>query len=330
MAQGSTEAGIRQILKNNAKPIIFDEAEAEAQIDKQRIQHVLELVRASTSEGGAAIVKGTQSQTGAKRYTMRSCFMFLSINVTINNLADESRVTVLALESPRMGDSSGQEKYDALMGKIAQIITPEYCAGFVARSVRLMPVIRDNAATFAKAVAAKFGSSRIGDQIGTLCAGAYSLYCGERITLAQARKWIDHQDWSDATAADAETDEQQLMNRLLLKRVNVRPGVDRTVGELIAAAAGRDEEVTKGKAGDLLKQNGLIYQRENTNEKKLCGVWVANKHLSLAEHLKDTPWASSWSRALRRHPGAQSSEAQLYFSGVYQRAIFVPIRLPDG
>src|SRR4051812_5683454 len=152
--------------------------------DKQRMQHVLELVRASTSEGGAAIVKGTQSQTGAKRYTMRSCFMFMSVNVTIERLADESRITVLSLESPRLSDSGGQKKYEASLARITQTITPEYCAGFVARSVKLMPVIRDNAATFAKAVATKFGSSRIGDQIGTLCAGAYSLHYSERITLA--------------------------------------------------------------------------------------------------------------------------------------------------
>jgi putative DNA primase/helicase len=78
---------------------VFDEAEAEGQSDKQRIQHVLELVRQSTSESEAAIVKGTQSQTGARLYTIRSCFMFLSINVTINHLADESRITVLALET---------------------------------------------------------------------------------------------------------------------------------------------------------------------------------------------------------------------------------------
>jgi putative DNA primase/helicase len=100
----STEAGIRQTLKNNAISVIFDEAEAEGLTDKQRMQLILHLVRASTSEGGASIVKGTQSQMGARVYNMRSCFMFMSINVAMNNKADESRITVLALESPPPGD----------------------------------------------------------------------------------------------------------------------------------------------------------------------------------------------------------------------------------
>jgi hypothetical protein len=62
-----------------------------------------------------------------------------------------------------------------------------------------------------------------------------------------------------------------------------------------------------------------------------CGVWVANNHPALAEYLKDTPWASSesWRRALKRYPGSETSKQQLYFAGVYSRATFIPVTLPD-
>jgi putative DNA primase/helicase len=331
MASTSTEAGIRQILGNNALPIIFDEAEAEGWTDKQRIQHVLDLVRQSTSEGGAAIVKGTQSQTGAIRYTMRSCFMFLSVNVTINRQADESRITVLSLENPPQGDLEAQAHYDRLIEQIAALVTAEYCAGFVARAVMLMPVIRDNAETFKRAVAAKLGSARVGDQVGTLCAGAYSLHSSNRITLAEAIDWVDRQDWEEATSADAVTDEQRLMDKLLSRTITVQSiatgTVSRTVGELLKAAAGHDD-MPAGPAEDALKRCGIIPQAPTKTQDG--GMWVANRHPALADYLKDTPWSSptSWRRALKRYPGAKSSVAQLYFAGVYSRAIFVPVRLP--
>ena len=189
MAGGSTEAGIRQKLKSDALPIVFDEAEAEHSHGKQRIQNVLELVRQSTSEGGAAIVKGTQAQTGAKTFNLRSCFMFLSINVSLHHAADENRITVLSLESRKQN----QADYDALMSLISATITPAYCAGFLARSVKLIPTIRRNAETFKRAVAAHLGSARIGDQIGTLLAGAYALHSDREITLDEARDYVARQ-----------------------------------------------------------------------------------------------------------------------------------------
>jgi len=57
--QGSTtEAGIRQKLNQDARPIIFDEAESEDQSSQRRIKTVLELARQSSSDSTAEIVKG--------------------------------------------------------------------------------------------------------------------------------------------------------------------------------------------------------------------------------------------------------------------------------
>jgi len=61
----STEAGIRQRLKQDARPVIFDEAEGESQHARQRMQAVLELARQASSDGVAEIAKGT---AGGKAY----------------------------------------------------------------------------------------------------------------------------------------------------------------------------------------------------------------------------------------------------------------------
>ena len=70
----TSEAGIRQSLGSDARPVLFDEAEREDHQAAQRMQAVLDLVRQSSSEGGAEIIKGTGNQTGAKRYRIRSMF----------------------------------------------------------------------------------------------------------------------------------------------------------------------------------------------------------------------------------------------------------------
>jgi putative DNA primase/helicase len=74
MVQGATtEAGIRQRLKQDARPIVFDEAESEDQNSQKRMQMVIELARQSSSDSTAEIVKGTAGGQGMA-FRMRSMF----------------------------------------------------------------------------------------------------------------------------------------------------------------------------------------------------------------------------------------------------------------
>ncbi len=68
----TSEAGIRQELGSDARPVLFDEAEGEDHHAAARMQGVLDLVRQSSSEGGAEIIKGTQNQKKANRFRIRS------------------------------------------------------------------------------------------------------------------------------------------------------------------------------------------------------------------------------------------------------------------
>jgi putative DNA primase/helicase len=324
LKSGTTEAGIRQKLNRDARPVMVDEAEAESLKAKTVIQGLFELVRQSSSEGGAEIIKGTQSQTGAKTYHVRSCFAFSSINPTLDHLADESRVSVLELKNPK-----GQkvEEFDALVARVTGTMTPEFCAGLIARSVALMPTILKNAATFSKAVAVHLGSSRVGDQIGTLLAGAYALQKNGEVSFETALEWVKKQDWEDTTSADADPDERRMLNHLMQQRVRLDHGggkyQDVTLAELIGIAA-KDHTDVSGMAQAELKRHGLWYDDG--------GVWIANDHTALKKHLEGTPWSSSWDRTLRRLPGTRArerTEAAIRFAGGRSRATFVPMDLID-
>jgi putative DNA primase/helicase len=323
---GTTEAGIRQKLGRDALPVMFDEAEAESAKSKTTLQGLLELNRQSSSEGGAEIVKGTQNQSGAKTYHVKSCFAFSSINPTLDHLADESRVSVLELTSHNAEARAG---FDAFVDRINRTMTPEFCAGFVARSVWLMPVILDNARTFAKAVAVHLGSSRVGDQIGTLLAGAFSEISDNRVSFEAARKWVEEQDWSDTTSADAIPDEQRLLTRLAQWQLSYSGGGQhRTVAELIEMAE-RDGDP---EAERLLKRNGFKFVPANMREQTEAGVWVSNTHPAIRELLKDTPWSTGWGRSLKRLPGAKSSDPKpIVFTKLSKtKAVFVPLAVLEG
>jgi putative DNA primase/helicase len=342
----TSEAGIRQALGSDARPVLFDEAEGEDAHAAARMQAVLDLVRQSSSESGADIVKGSQTHS-AKRFRIRSSFFFSSINVGIEHRADESRVTVLALRPNRAQTAEeravGAKQFDALKRLIAETITPEFCAGLLARTVKLLPIIRENAETFADAVARKLGDRRLGDQLGALLAGAYSLHASRTITADEASRFIDEQDWSIAAEPEIEQDEYRLLSQLTQFRVRIAPGngagIEATVGRLIQAAAGKDQTIVAEVAASELSAIGFRYgplklARENGQDVVLqgqdgapiAGVYVSNTHPALKRLLVGTPWSAGWSRSLSRIPGAAAAASAVRFGPGHQaRAVWVPM-----
>jgi putative DNA primase/helicase len=338
---GTTEAGVRQKLGRDARPLWFDEAEAESQKAKGIMQGLLDLNRQSSSEGGAEIIKGTQNQAGAKTYHVKSCFAFSAINPTLDHMADENRMSVLELTSH---GADARADFDVrVVARAERTITPEFCAGFVARSVWLMPVILDNAKTFSKAVAVHLGSSRIGDQVGALLAGAFSEISDNRVSPEAAREWVEKHDWGGTTSADAQPDERKMLDSLMQERVTLDHGnrkEDLMLAEVVRTAAGENGEKIAALAQAELLRHGIKFEDDpKVFEKnkitfeegeKPCGVWISNTHTALKKHLEGTPWSSQWSRTLRRLPGVVALDRTapgIRFAGELGRAVFVPLGL---
>lgn len=321
MVQGSTtEAGIRQKLKQDARPIVFDEAESEDHKSQNRMQTVIELARQSSSDSTAEIIKGTVNGQGMA-FRMRSMFLLGSVNVSLSQAADESRFSVLSLATP---DKSPEEvgRFEAFAKRVDNTLTDEVCASIRARAYRLMPVIRANARTFARAVAEKLGSQRIGDQVGTLVAGACAYYRSDEISLEDARKWVADMDFSDAKEAEQASDEESCLQRILQSQVQFdseRGQLRRSLGELVDAASGVDHigGLVQADANDILKRYGLMVDGTN--------LTVANKHAELEKLLKDTPWGSGWRRILGRIEGSHTSNDVIRFAGTRSRAVRIPL-----
>ena len=323
----TTEPALRRALGSDARPVLFDEAEQEGLGSAARMQAVLGLVRQSSSESGGEILKAAQGD-GLFRFRIRSCFAFSSINVGIEHSADESRITVLALRvleaTTPEARARAEAEFKTLMQTIGEVITEDFSAGLLARAVALLPIIRRNAETFARAVSIHLGTRRLGDQLGTLLAGAYALHSDKAIGDAEAEAFIRRERWDSEVEQASDRDEDKLLTVITQSRVAVTQGtrIEATVGRLIAAVAHPSdrEAITAETADRELKQMGIRFERAPE-----AGIWVSSSHPALRRLLAGTPWASSWSRSLSRLPGASVAQrAKRFAFGHQARAVWIP------
>jgi hypothetical protein len=318
---GTTEAGIRQQIQADARPVMFDEAESEDVAAAKRIQSVIELARQASSDTGAQIMKGTVSGSGMA-FRMRAMFLMGSINVSLKQAADESRFTVVQL-TKAVQDEAELARFRDFENRTYTLLSEAYCASIRARAYHMIPIIRANAKTLASAVAAKLKSQRIGDQVGTLLAGFFALDSRDELTPEQATALIAGLDFSESKEAEQVSDEDNCLNRIMERQIRLdghTASVTRSVGELVNIALGeRDAALTGSDANDTLGRHGL----------KQEGLYllVANSHSEIEKSLSGTPWESGWRRILARLDGAVVGVTGTRFAGSLSRYIKVPISL---
>lgn len=318
---GTTEAGIRQALKHDARPVMFDEAESEDSTAARRMQSVLELARQASSDTGAEIVKGTATGEGMT-FNVRSMFMMGSINVALRQAADESRFSVISLNRPSKSPTEAQRFAD-FEKHVNETLTDELCASIRARTYHAIPKIRKNALAFAQAAAEVLGSQRMGDQIGTLLAGAYAMVSDEEYSVEECRVLIEGLDFSEATESETVSDELNCVNEILQRQVRVElefhGAVQRALGELVHIAKGNAtvQGINPDDAGDVLSRHGLRVVNDE--------LWIANTHSELSKALRDSPWSAGHRRLLLRIEGAKAGASPAKFAGTLSRYVSIPL-----
>jgi putative DNA primase/helicase len=144
----TTEAFIRQALRCDALPVVIDEAESNEKVDQQRIQQILALARYSSSETRAQIGKGSAAGE-VQRFQVRSMFLLSSISTALRQGADRRRFSQLTLRQPtELPPEQRQAHWDGLNRDLAELITEDYAARLIARTVALIPVIRSSITVF--------------------------------------------------------------------------------------------------------------------------------------------------------------------------------------
>jgi putative DNA primase/helicase len=325
VASKTSEAGVRGDLGLDARPVIFDEFESQNEHDRARVQQVLDLARQASSEDGAAIVKGTQTG-GSRRYRIRSCFAFSSINLGLQQAADESRTVVLTV-SPSGDQEIRRTDFQALLKLHAEVMTLDFRPALLARTLSLLPTIRANAEVFASAIARAGVSRRTGDTIGVLLAGAWSLRSRKIATAEEADEFVSTKAWVKNAVGRSEADPEWRRAIDFLVQVPLRTPIanrnthqDTPIGELISIVTWAYDNpiVAHDEAVAVLARAGI---RIEDGE-----VLIANSSETIRRAFSQTPWASSWSATLARTPGSEKLQKATRFASLVSKGLKMSLR----
>jgi putative DNA primase/helicase len=250
-----------------------------------------------------------------------------SIATALKQGADRSRFAQLTLRSPTdMPKADRMAHWEALDCDLDRYITSDIALRLIARTVEQIPIIRQSVRVFSRAASERFDSQRLGDQYGTLLAGAWSLMSSEVPTDQQARDLIDQNNWESYSQSTEVPDERRCIQRILQHQVRVEANdktYTRTLGELveIVSLQSADIDVSSVKAQSTLGRHGLRVDQQASL------LQISNTAEALATILKDTPWAHSWATVLSRLPGATKAGAVRFKgAGTVSRAVALQIQ----
>jgi putative DNA primase/helicase len=320
-AQGnSTEAGLRQELKGDARPVLFDESESQTEREALRIQAVLAMIRQASSESQAKTYKGTAGGD-AMAFHIRSMFCLASIQVGIKFQADIERMTVLSLQ-PKHTDPEPEETWKRIDNALHVMQRDETLSGrLIRRSLELLPVTLKNIDVFSEAAAIRFGSQRDGDQYGTLLAGAWSLISREVATREAALEMIDMYDWSEHRENNDTDEGERALAALMGALVRIQGSAEITVNELVRTAKGYQVDgvtMSNSNAEAVLQRHGMRIEANR--------LILSNSSGELRRLMHGTPFESDLRGVLLRLRGADRCNNRSYkFSGVPSKAISIPL-----
>ena len=309
---GTTESSIREKLGYDARPVIYDEAEGKGS-KFSLMDGVLALAKISSTGGQA----GKRGQKGGDT---RSSFCFSAIHPPIKDFASETRISMMNLK--RNSSPNSAKHYDALVAAINETLTHDFGRRLLARTVKYMPNLLTNIATFKKAATVVIKNARAADQVSAMLGGLYMLGSTELISYEDAEKWIAERDWTEHTAIGEENDSERLLHYISTSIVSVKSNNgsrEHTIGTLIAAAVGNGDEVGQDLSKNTLKHYSILARPD--------GVCFGYKNHNLAKMLSGTDWENGWSKTLARLPGSKALSCQYFGNGDKQRATKLPIKL---
>lgn len=296
----TTAAGIYQNLKQDSRPVMVDEFEAQARGDKERV--VIELARQAFS--GAELYRGGQNHDGVE-FTLRSSFAFTAIIPPPLTVQDKSRMAIMTLQPLKAQGEEPVLPAEAGRQMLRQIMDGFY--GFEHVILQKWRKILNRAA---------FNKRQI-DTYGTLLAAA-ELVVGEGGLIAAGfpaiKGKIDEdflvemlQHATKSELADQEEKWETVVDKILSAPIeNWKSGEKPTVGQTLAAyERGRKngaEGIELWEARHRLENAGLTLFEAG---KKMAGYTLAVpvSHDALAKIFRETEFRDGgWSHALKQAP----------------------------
>lgn len=315
----SSEAGLRQALGSEARPLLVDETEADTQKAKAKIEQVIGLLRQSSSETVAKTYRGTISGSH-QSFALRAMACLSSIGVSLEQAQDIERVEVLHLR-PKT-DHVSDTPWEVLSGQLRELAADMQIGDrMLRRAINMADTINRAIEVFSRAAAVTLESQRNGDQIGALLAGAWCLQNSEAPTFEDAERVISSIDWTERKTTHVE-EEVSLVATLVASPVNVGSGVRMTIGDLVeyAAGMGDDQVMTYKSAAHQLQMFGMkVIPAEG-----MVRIHTANRELLAL--MEGTKFSTGFHDRVRRIEGADTMSGKPFRIGKASRnGVAIPL-----
>lgn len=320
-AQGnSTEAGIRQRLGGDARPVLFDESESNNEREAQRVQNILSMVRQASSESQAETLKGS-ANGDSLIFMIRSMFCFASIQVGMKQQADIERLTVLAMRG-KEGEANAADNWAQLSDKLYNVKRDKGLAGrLFKRTLDLMPTTLANIKTFTRAAGQFFGTAREGDQYGTLLAGCWSLISTDEATPEDALEMISRFKWDEIQERASQSESDQVLFNIMGITEKMTNGATARLLEILQQAAGRGQGIgmDQKEAQRTLRTFAMTYKDRH--------LLISNTCPFIERKLRNTQFSADWRGQLLRVDGVFSWPTVVKINGINSRCVAIPLDL---
>ena len=319
----STPAGVRQYLKGNAVPVLFDESEGK---DNRRnlsnIQGHLDNARSATR--GGVVLKGNVDGTG-QSFPLRAGFMFFSVDNQLNRDSDLTRFIVLTLQK-----KTGLDVIPTLVrirtarAAMLAAVTPGKLIG---RLLKEASAVRRNAETIKKALEDAGESGRRSELFGTILAGAWTLTHSGPVTPEYLEECKEIAA-SSRLALVEENDSERCLRTIIEYRDKNEGGL--LLSELLLhgiPSGNENDQRSERQFREAAARNGVALKPEGGSPKTL---FVACGHTAMKEIFKGTDWeGGNCKGALSNFEGVEFKKERL-LSGTY-RGVSIPLHLvfPD-
>lgn len=306
----SSEAAIRRQAGTSSLPNIHDEMESDNKQYAENINSILMFYRVGASGDSGGIIKvGSDGNIQIWKSQCMACFA--SIGASITHGADSSRINVITLKN----NSGKKEKENFnVLQENKSIFTSEWVKSLHGRTLSIFSEVEKAVQIFRKVSGDMLGSSRDGDQVGTLLAGAYMLEHDQAPIASACKTWLEEHDVY-RFQNDDETDEKLCLNEILHHQIEVSDSHNRqkqtvafflafyfqeVTGSKITTEIVKEAcEVNKGSILSTLQELGILPEVDGDDAFVRIAV---GKHPGIRAMYNGTAWKENYQEILERVP----------------------------
>lgn len=313
----STEAGIRQKLGPDSRPVMLDEFESDQNLGRMR--QVIKLIRSSSS-GNLAIARGTP-EGKALEFTIRSSFLLAAINAMAVTAADRSRIVNLALN--KHDNDKARSRQIAELSQQFEGTSASWCIRAMDLTTEILASIKTLQRVFPPC------DSRHSLNMSTLLGAAWTMLNGQEIDEQSAEALVqEHRPFIDELAEAHDQDDAVECWSALLEYPLQGTADGKLLGEVLGQIK-KLSEPGRNPRGDGNSLQNFAVEIERLGMKwDEKGLVVANSHRALKEIFRGTQWeAGNWGDSLRRLPGATNTKQRRFSEDVRSLGTLIPVGL---